>query len=90
MKPLSKTVKRDAAAIEGWLVNELSQLLERPASEIRTDRSIFEFGIDSSAAIGLTDLLSEFLDHEVDPHLFYEYETIDGIAKVLASLEQDK
>jgi acyl carrier protein len=84
-KKFNASQGHDSNAIHGWLVNEVSLLLAKPASEIRTDRSIFEFGIDSSAAIGLSDMLAEFLDRDVDPKIFYDHPTIDGLSNALAS-----
>lgn len=67
-----------------WLVFRLSELLSVPAHEIRVDCSLFDLGLDSAAAVGLTDELSEWLNRAVDPTLLYDHPTISQVAHQLA------
>lgn len=71
-------------AIQRWLVDQLAEVLAVPPGELRVDRSIFELGLDSAAAVGLTDELAEWLDRAIDPALVYDHPTIEALASALA------
>jgi stearoyl-CoA desaturase (delta-9 desaturase) len=70
--------------IQRWLIDRLSEALSLPPAELRPDRSFFDMGLDSAAAVGLTDELSEWLDRPIEPTLLYDYPTIERLAGELA------
>lgn len=70
--------------VQSWLVTHLSETLSLPPEELEVDRSLFDLGLDSAAAVGLTDELSEWLSRPVDPSLLYDYPTIKQLAGNLA------
>ncbi|MHC5729129.1 MAG: acyl carrier protein, partial [Nostoc sp.] len=73
------------AEIQAWLISYLSELLELDASEIDVQVPFERYGLDSSAAIGLTGDLENFLECEVEPTILYDYPTIEILSEQLAA-----
>ena len=71
--------------IEDWTVAYIADLLEIDPEEIDTALPFDRYGLDSSAAVGLTGDLEDWLGREVDPTLLYDYPTIESLAKYLAN-----
>lgn len=65
--------------IRAWIVAYLSGLLEISSDEIDTEVPFDSYGLDSSAAIGLTGDLEDWLGKEVDPTLLYDYPTVESL-----------
>ncbi|MEL6553181.1 MAG: acyl carrier protein [Cyanobacteria bacterium J06621_11] len=72
-------------SIRQWIVIYLSDLLEISANEIDTEIPFDSYGLDSSAAIGLTGDLEDWLGQEVDPTLLYDYPTVESLVDYLAT-----
>ena len=72
-----------AEDIQDWIVAYVASLLEISADEIETDVPFDAYGLDSSAAIGMTGDLEDWLKREVDPTLLYDYPTVDALADYL-------
>lgn len=68
-----------------WIVGYLSNLLEIAADEIETDVPFDSYGLDSSAAIGLTGDLEDWIGREVDPTLLYDYPTVESLVNYLTA-----
>lgn len=66
--------------IQNWLVSYLADLLEIDLDEVDVTIPFDRYGLDSSAAIGMTGNLEEWLGHELDPTLIYDYPTIEALA----------
>ncbi len=73
--------------IEDWISDYLANLLEVSPDELDPDVPFDRYGLDSSAAIGLTGELEEWLGLEIEPTLLYDYPTVDTLAEHL-SLQQ--
>ena len=71
--------------IQDWIIEYLSNLLEISSDDIETDVPFDTYGLDSSAAVGLTGDLEDWIGKEVDPTLLYDYPTVDAIAAHLSS-----
>lgn len=69
--------------IREWIVAYIADLLEIPADEIETEVPFDRYGLDSSAAIGLTGELEDWLGKEVDPTLLYDYPTVESLVTYL-------
>lgn len=69
--------------IRDWIVAYLADLLEVPADEIETEIPFDRYGLDSSAAIGLTGELEDWLGKEIDPTLLYDYPTVESLVTYL-------
>ncbi|WP_202972007.1 acyl carrier protein [Moorena producens] len=72
------------ADIQAWLVSYLAELLEIESDEIDVKIPFDRYGLDSSAAVGLTGDLEDWLGSEIDPTLMYDYPTIQAMAQHLA------
>ncbi|NEO43442.1 MAG: acyl carrier protein [Moorea sp. SIO4A3] len=73
-----------AAEIQDWLVSYLAELLEIDQDEVDVTIPFDSYGLDSSAAIGLTGDLEDWLGCDIDPTLLYDYPTIEAQAQYLA------
>lgn len=74
-----------AADIQAWMVSYLGELLEVDSDQVDVRIPFDRYGLDSSAAVGLTGDLQDWLGYEVDPTLLYDYPTIESISQHLSS-----
>jgi acyl carrier protein len=74
----------DANEIRGWIKGYLSQLFDMPEDEIDVHAPLERYGLDSTAAAGLTGDLGEWLECSIDPQIVFDYPTIAALAKHLA------
>jgi acyl carrier protein len=74
-----------AANIQAWIVSYLAELLEVDSDEIEVTIPFDRYGLDSSAAVGLTGDLEDWLGCELDPTLLYDYPTVEALVKHLVS-----
>lgn len=72
------------ASIQAWLVSYLAEILEIEASEVDITFEFNDYGLDSSAAVGITGDLEEWLKRELDATLLYDYPTIESLSQHLA------
>ena len=79
-----------ALEIRVWIVNYLARLLEIEPYDIYTNVPFDSYGLDSSAAVGLTGDLGEWLECEVDPTVIYDYPSVDSLVDYLGSKSTDK
>ena len=81
-----KVDKRPPTAdeIQAWLITYLSKLLEIAPDKISVTNSFDRYGLDSSATIGLTSDLGDWLGCAIDPATTYDYPTIETLAQHLA------
>ena len=71
--------------IQNWIVNYVAELLEVNPDRIEPTIPFDRYGLDSSAAVGLTGDLEDWLRKELDPTLLYNYPTIKMLAHYLAT-----
>lgn len=76
--------QQTVAAIQAWLVSYLSQLLEIDQNEVNVTTSFDRYGLDSSATIGLTTDLGDWLGRSIDPTITYDYPSIESLSEHLA------
>jgi len=76
--------QQTVAAIQAWLVSYLSQLLEIDQNEVNVTSSFDRYGLDSSATIGLTTDLGDWLGRSIDPTITYDYPSIESLSEHLA------
>jgi acyl carrier protein len=74
---------KPADEIRSWVVNYLSDLLEIDADDVDVTIPFDRYGLDSSAAVGLTGELEDWLGKEVPPTLLYDYPTIEALVEYL-------
>lgn len=70
--------------IQDWLVSQLSTYLEVPQEKINIQIPTAQYGLDSSVAVTLTGQLSIWLDLKLEPTLFWEFPSIEGLATYLS------
>jgi len=76
------TSKKD---IESILRNALGQLLGTPPHDLDIHKSLGRYGVDSAAAIQLTEQIGRDLGQDLPPTLFYEHETIAAAVRYLST-----
>jgi len=73
-----------AAEIQDWIVAYLAELLEIDPEEVDVTIPFDRYGLDSSAAVGLTGDLEDWLGREIDPTLMYDYPTVEALVQHLS------
>ncbi len=71
--------------IQEWMVSYLSSLLKLEKEKIDITMDFENWGLDSTAAVGLVGDLEEWLDQELPPTLAYEYPNIKLLSDYLAN-----
>ncbi len=67
-----------------WLTERLGELLGRPAGQIDPTVPIFEYGLDSVAALCLFGGIEETFGLYAEPTVVYDYPTVAELARYLA------
>lgn len=73
-----------AAAIQNWLVSQLSALLAVPPEELDVREPFASYGLGSTELVTLSGELEEWLGRKLSPALAYEYPTIASLSQYLA------
>ena len=73
-----------SAEIQVWIASYLAELLEIDSDEVNVTIPFDRYGLDSSAAVGMTGDLEDWLGKKVDPTLMYDYPTIEALAQQLS------
>ncbi len=63
----------------------VAELLGIQAEEVEMNLPFDRYGLDSSAAVGMTGDMEDWLGLELDPTLLYDYPTIAALAQHLAT-----
>src|SRR5690348_14597221 len=69
----------------GWLSGYISDLLALDAADIDLDLSFSRYGLDSSAAVGMSGDLGTWLKLDIDPAVVYDYPCISRLAEHLSA-----
>ena len=77
----------DEAAVRGWLVDYLVTNNGCSPEHIDRGASMHDLGVGSRDAVVLTGVLSEYLGRTVSPVDFWQYPTVDALAKYLTGGE---
>lgn len=88
MSSQSKTVSQQTPSkkeIETWIVSYIANLLEVDSEDVDTTIPFERYGLDSSAGVGMTGDLEDWLGCEIDPTLIYDYPTIEALVQHLSS-----
>ena len=73
-----------AEAIEGWLIDKLSEILEIEPNQIDVGQDFEEYGLDSAEAINLSGDLEDYLGRRLSPTLLWDYQNIEALSQYLA------
>lgn len=71
--------------LKAWLIAYLAQLLGVDEKQVDPSFSFELYGIDSTAAVGLSGDLSDLLGRELDVALAYDHPTIDALVDHLVT-----
>lgn len=80
MKEVLSKLQPTTAEIQAWLIAYLSELLEVEPDAIDVKVTFDRYGLDSSAAVGMSGALEDWLGYELEPTLIYDYPTIETLA----------
>lgn len=69
-----------------WLITYLAQLLGMDKAEVDPSFSFELYGLDSTAAVGLSGDLSNLLGREFDTSVAYDHPSVDALMEHLLSL----
>jgi acyl carrier protein len=78
------------AQISEWIKIYLAEILEIETAEIDETYEFERFGLNSSAAVSLVGDLEEWLDFELSPSLFFEFNTIAQVSTHLAEMVKEE
>ncbi|MBD2448800.1 acyl carrier protein [Nostoc sp. FACHB-152] len=70
--------------IQEWIIAYLADLLEIEPEEVDVTIPFDRYGLDSSAAVGMTGDLEDWLKTEIDPTLLYDYPTVEALVQHLS------
>jgi acyl carrier protein len=74
--------------IQTWLVAYLAALLEIDPDDVDVAMPFDRYGLDSSASVGLTGDLADWLGCDLDPALLSDYPTVDALARYCGDMEE--
>lgn len=63
-------------------------MIECPAEQIDTNKSLLDYGVDSIRLIELSGILEEHFNFSIEPALLYEMPSIESLLKKLNQKEQ--
>ena len=72
--------------ISAWIKNYLADIIEVDTAQIDENFEFERFGFNSSVAVSLVGDLEEWLELELSPSIFFEFDTI---AKASAHLSEE-
>ena len=76
---------RNSDEIRAWMIARVAKLSGMDASRIQTNEALQTYGVSSVRLIEMSADLEDWLGTTVDPAIFWEHPTIDGMAEHLAS-----
>jgi acyl carrier protein len=79
----SSLSSKSVIEIQQWIVAYLAELLAVDSDAVDVKIPFDRYGLDSSAAIGMTGELENWLGYSIDPTLIYDYPTIESFAQHL-------
>ncbi len=76
----------DRDSVSDLITSYLSTLLNVPESKIDANRPFERYGLDSTAAAGLSGVISEKLDIELGDNVAFDYPTVASMTDHIMSL----
>jgi acyl carrier protein len=71
--------------LERWMVARLAEKLQVPVAEIDVTTPVLHFGLDSIVAFSLTGELADRLGCDLPATLFWDYPTLESLARHLSA-----
>jgi acyl carrier protein len=82
--PAPDAVLEQQDRIIDWLCRYIGEVLSVPPESIDVDASFQQIGLDSSAAVGMTGDLGDWLGRELDAAMAYDFISIRALSRALA------
>jgi acyl carrier protein len=82
---LNQPAAHDEQTIREWLRCYICEVLAVPVEEVNVDASFQQLGLDSSAAVGMTGDLGDWLGCEIDAAAAYDHPSIRALARAVAA-----
>ena len=76
---------REFLAIRAWLVTRIAAQVKLPPGQIDVREPLDRYGLDSLAAVAITGELGDWLGRSLSPTLFYEFPTVEALARHLVA-----
>jgi len=84
-QPLS-TPPPNEPAIQRWLIARVAAIASCAEADIDVGAPFSHYALDSLAAVGLSGELEDWLGAALPPTLFWDYPSIESLARHLAAL----
>lgn len=84
----ASTVTLDA--VREWLIGYISSTLEIPREVVTPDATFDVYGLDSAEGVIMAGVIEEEFGIEIDPAVFFEDPTINGVAAVVIRLRREQ
>ncbi len=78
-------VPRTEVGLRNWMVERLARELKVDATQVATDKSFAEYGLDSRVAVQVSGELEKVVERRLSPALLFEYQTIDEVVAALTT-----
>lgn len=75
---------RSSEEIEQWIVERIATALACEPTQIETTVPMIRYGVDSAQVVEIAAFLSDQLDYDVEPGLFWDFEDIRSLSHFLA------
>nr|VFK30337.1 MAG: Acyl-CoA synthetase (AMP-forming)/AMP-acid ligase II [Candidatus Kentron sp. MB]VFK34136.1 MAG: Acyl-CoA synthetase (AMP-forming)/AMP-acid ligase II [Candidatus Kentron sp. MB]VFK76583.1 MAG: Acyl-CoA synthetase (AMP-forming)/AMP-acid ligase II [Candidatus Kentron sp. MB] len=74
-------------SIQRWLIHKIAESTNTPLEEIDTQHNFTYYGLDSIAAIELSEELGKWLGQSLSPTVCHDHPTIDDLVRYLATFD---
>jgi acyl carrier protein len=81
---------KTATELRDWLVTYIARIADIHPDKVDINMPFDYYGLDSVAGVGLTGDLADWLGHDLDATLLYEYSTISSLTNYLAGKSANK
>ncbi|RXF74464.1 acyl carrier protein [Hansschlegelia zhihuaiae] len=77
-------------AVREWMIGYVSSTLEIPREVAAPDATFDTYGLDSAEGVIMAGVIEEEFGIEIDPAVFFEDPTINGVAAVVVRLRREQ
>lgn len=71
----------NAEQLRVWMVDYISAVLDLGKEKIGTDAPFDSYGLDSAEAVIMAGVMEEEFHREIDPNMFFDDPSIDGVVR---------
>lgn len=70
-------------SIQDWLIDHLAAAVQIDPDDIDIEEPFSQYGLDSHGVMSMAGELSDWLDYELEPTIFWEYPSIESLTQYL-------